>query len=155
MMVTLSAIVVQHRTHRLLPLRREGQAGFPQGRSLAGTLKGQHCIAALGQIQQGVGELLQQGVVAAMEQDGALGGAVGKNAPAGQNAALIGHLLPIDGTTLLRKQMGEVCIEDLPGPVIDGMALRGVRHHEELRHSEIPGGGRPVRPGLRLGGELL
>ena len=90
-----------------------------------------------------------------MEQDGALGDAVWQNAPAGQNAALIGHLVPVDGAALLRKQVGKMRIEDLPGPVVDGMALQGVRRHEELRHPEIPGGGRPVRPGLRLGGEFL
>ena len=90
-----------------------------------------------------------------MEQDGALGGAVGKNAPAGQNAVRIGHLLPVDGAALLRKQVGKVCIEDLPGPVISSMTLRGVRRHEELRHPKISGGGRPVLPGFRLGGKLL
>ena len=149
------SVVVQHCAHRLLPLRREGQAGFPQGRPLAGALKSQHRIAALGQVQQGVGELLQQGVVAAMEQDCALGGICGHDPPAGQNAVRIGHLLPVDGAALLRKQVGKVCIEDLPGPVISSMTLRGVRRHEELRHPKISGGGRPVLPGFRLGGKLL
>ena len=148
-------IVIQHRTHRLFPLRCESQAGFPQGRPLAGPLKGQHCITALCQVQKRVGKLLQQRVISAVEQNRTLGGAVGHDPPAGQYAVRIGHLLPVDGAALLLKQVGKVCIEDLPGPVIDGMTLRGIRHHEELRHPKIPGGCRPVLPGLRLDGKLL
>ena len=63
-----------------------------------------------------------------------------------QHAAFIGNPIPVNGAALGAEKVGKIGIEQFLGPVIDISALRRVRHHKKLCHTEVTRRRGPVLP---------
>lgn len=115
----IDAKVIEHRTHRLAPLRRHRQAAVFERATLAGSVEGDHVIAGFAQEQESRCELLDAAVESAEEDHRALGARKPESVrrqPARVWTIGVGHgvALPkvstVDGT----KRRQESCARRLP-----------------------------------------